>query len=314
VKRLFSKKIPPAILVDADSTPFDFNAKVRVILSPSFYWVKRQKLPIKTLFQAKKYFHAVFDGLLPVGNFTYDVYKEGEYFYFFAFDALAITQRLTALNIHASKIISIHFAQSLRHNINAPLLISEHSVLDVQNGVVVRLPRAISFHPVELHLAHLELPKDARKIAITHHGHHLAWRQWAIPTLLAILLLLFVGENIAKRLQISALDDQQHALYAKHNLPTTSIQNRAILDRYTTIKTEQEKIRTILNAIYRIPMPKNSYLFELNVAPKLIEATIVVPNQQTFLAIKHSLLQQSHHFRIKRIELVELVVYLEIVL
>ncbi len=65
------------LLVHAGMQRQFLSHDVNVMLTPQYYTLKREELPVKYLYQAKKIAPSLFDGLLEeVGEYDYMVYKE----------------------------------------------------------------------------------------------------------------------------------------------------------------------------------------------------------------------------------------------
>ena len=89
------------------------NGKCNIILSPSLYWTRLQKLPVKTEFGAKEFANSVFEGALPKGKFTFYVQKTSlNHFRFFAFDKKVILDLFLKANGKIQDINALYFAQN----------------------------------------------------------------------------------------------------------------------------------------------------------------------------------------------------------
>jgi len=73
---------------------------VNVMVTPQFYTLKKEALPVKYAYQAKKIAPSLFDGLLEEdGNYEYMVSKEEEDWVFIAYDIKKITDFLALKGI-----------------------------------------------------------------------------------------------------------------------------------------------------------------------------------------------------------------------
>ena len=117
---------------------FPGEEQLDLILSPAFYWCKKERVGLKGVREAGKIAQSVFDGTIPEGEYRYFVQKTGEagVFLFFAYDEESIVQRLEQLNIPLPRVRSVRFAQSEFSDETSALEISEKSVLVVTDGIV----------------------------------------------------------------------------------------------------------------------------------------------------------------------------------
>ena len=88
-----------AFFVDTDSPACTLEGPVNVILSPSMYWVKRVKLPVKYLREAKSLIPSLFDENLPEGKYSYSAYKDGDSFLIFAYNDKEVLDRIAEKGI-----------------------------------------------------------------------------------------------------------------------------------------------------------------------------------------------------------------------
>ncbi len=115
---------------------------VNIMLTPQFYTLKKEKLPIKYLYQAKKIAPSLFDGLLEdVQKYDYLVYKEENGWIFIAYDPEAISDFLLSKGIKPEQVGKIFFAQQALASFTAPVLLGEKEALVSLDNTVVVVPR-----------------------------------------------------------------------------------------------------------------------------------------------------------------------------
>ena len=113
-----------------------------LILSSTFYWVRREQLPVKRVHEAKKLLPAIFDGILPDGNYKYmaEPAEESGWFYIYAYDEEKISEYLESLGIDITKIRRFYFIQSFVKLIEEPIDIGNGYSIVNDNGIICRLP------------------------------------------------------------------------------------------------------------------------------------------------------------------------------
>jgi len=134
------------LLIHASMHNVRLGHPVNVMLTPQFYTLKKEALPVKYAYQAKKIAPSLFEGLLEDGGeYEYIVFKEEvndeEHWVFIAYDIEKISNFLESKGIELDKVGKVFFAQqSLAQFASAPLALGEHDALTVIDDTVVVVP------------------------------------------------------------------------------------------------------------------------------------------------------------------------------
>jgi len=119
------------------------SATVNIMLTPQFYILKKEALPVKYAFQAKKIAPSLFDGLLErADTYEYLVYKEEDAWVFIAYNLEEISRFLLSKGIKAEQVGKIFFAQQALSSFSAPVLLGARDALAAIDGSVVLVPQA----------------------------------------------------------------------------------------------------------------------------------------------------------------------------
>ncbi len=119
-----------------------FSETVNIMLPPQFYTLKREALPVKYAFQAKKIAPSLFDGLLEhPEKYDYMVYKEADRWVFIAYDLSAISLFLKSKGIPTTQVAKVFFAQQSCPSFENPVLLGEKDALLAIDGTVVNVPQ-----------------------------------------------------------------------------------------------------------------------------------------------------------------------------
>jgi len=123
-----------------------------IILSPSLYWVKHVSIPVKSLSEVKKVLPSLFENTVPKGKYSYYAYEDKGTYIVFAYDDRKILATLLQKGITSEQINRVYFAQSEFHDIKEAISIDEECILDVEDHVVVKLPKEFvsTSKPLEL--------------------------------------------------------------------------------------------------------------------------------------------------------------------
>ena len=117
------------------------DTPVDVMVTPQFYTMKRESLPIKYAYQAKRIASSLFDGLLDEdGKYDFFVFKEGEVWVFIAYDPDEITTFLESKGISAQMVSKLFFAQQSAHCFKTPVRLGEREALSLVDDTVVVVP------------------------------------------------------------------------------------------------------------------------------------------------------------------------------
>jgi len=119
------------------------SENISVMLTPQFYTLKKEALPVKYLYQAKKIAPSLFEGLLEAGrSYKYLVFKEKEHWVFIAYDLAKITTFLLSKGINPGKVSKLFFAQQALSSFTDPVFLSNKEALVVLDDTVVVVPKA----------------------------------------------------------------------------------------------------------------------------------------------------------------------------
>jgi len=265
-----------AFFIDVDSPACPFEGPVNIILSPSLYWVKRVKLPVKYLREVKSLIPSLFEDNLPPAKYSYAAYKDDDSFLIFAYNDRELLDIIAQKGILSADINNVYLAQSEFDTIEEPISIDDQSVLSLQNGVVVKLPAALAREAGKLDLEEHNFSKHS--IHLTRINQ-IADRksQVVFATILGILIFMFSAEWLITSAKASAIKEKESRVFAEHKLPATSFQNEAIYAKLNTTYERQILIRDITTTvlgielapeeqIQRLALEKNKVIIEIKSA------------------------------------------------
>ncbi|MDR0761471.1 MAG: hypothetical protein LBF13_00325 [Campylobacteraceae bacterium] len=261
----------------ADTSPFylEETQMVNVILSPRFYWVRKETLPVKYIFQAKEYAPSLFEGIVPQGNYSYKAVKSGDKFTLFAYDAKAILEELERLGIKSSQIEGVYFAQTEFLDSAIAIKIDDKSALVNQNDKLIKVPLALakehkdiskmlSFHTLSPHK--IKLGKFNR----FYEEKGLIGIVYVLFFLILILLVDIIYSSYVK----NGFKAQEQEILTSYSLPSTSLQLNALIEEYETINKEQSTFRGAVSYLFRTPFGANERFESIKIEEKKISLII----------------------------------------
>lgn len=218
------------------------DEKLDIILSPSLYWVKKIKLPVKYVRDAKKLLVSLFEDILPDGDYSYSVYKEDEAFYIFAYEDKVILDLLITKGITPNHISSIHFAQSELDKMDGAMKINERQSIYVKDSIVTLVPCCWIEEKGTLNLKNIKLSNHT--ISLQQFGHIVDGTSLKkIAAVIVIFIVLILSELFIVKSDIKKVQTQIKELAIDHKLKPTMLQNKAILKKYKSIHETQTKFR-----------------------------------------------------------------------
>jgi hypothetical protein len=308
-QNFINKNRLPRIFIDVTSDAVQVDERVVVILSPAFYWVKRQALPVSYAFQAKAYIDSVFDGFLPPNDYSYEVIKEGDEFLFFAYVDQEILSFLEGIGIAQAHIGAIYFAQTEFALMDEPLLISPKSAMYVDNGIVVQIPAVLAqeAQSIDAHLGGLAL--SSHTIAIQKFTHIVSPKQLNMILAILVLILVLVGvENTIYRSMASDLQTQESAVFETYDLPSTMVQNRTIFKRLEALKEEQIGLREAIDGVLKTPLNAGEFINTMTLQNGTLNLEIKVSDKERAEVLKKYYQANVKSFSLSKVKVIGRVV------
>jgi len=250
------KQTVETIFLDAKrDITVDLEKKYHIILSPSLYWVKREKLPLKYVHEVKKIVATLFEEILPKGEYSYFVDKDEEAFLLFAYDDKAILKLLESKGIRLSNVSGISFAQHSFADEQKPIQINKDEVIVSKDGIVVVLPS--EWFKEKKVLEESKLYPSKQTIHLEKFSHIIDRKTlYTVGMLVLLFMSVLLGEYIYYSLELEKIRQQKEKVFTGSNLKPTLMQNRAILQKYQKLIKRQEKLRTVLAMILQANFKK----------------------------------------------------------
>ncbi len=239
------------LLVHRSMENISLDHSVNVMLTPQFYTMKKEELPIRYLYQAKKIAPSLFDGLLDEqGNYEYFVFKEAEAWVFIAYNPDEIKTFLNTKGISAEYLSKVFFAQQIQQAFTEPVILSDKEVLMTIDGVVVLVPKAVlsQEHPTAL-FDESFTPKSG----VTLHGNSNAIITKKEAIILASIFVIFAGVFFIEGWQYSrslkVQKKEMQELLEAYPALQSKMQRESISLKYRTIDSKERKKRETIKTL-----------------------------------------------------------------
>lgn len=281
---LFSKK-GKLILLHNNLQKIPKANSYDLLLSPQFYIVKREQLPIKYSFQAKKLAPSILEELLPnERGYEYIVQKDGNYWLFFAYRPREIESFLKGCcRVAPSKINKIYFADQLKHILQkAPIGIDEYYALTLIDGFATIVPRSMLESEKFIKFSEKLRPSIGYKFKSTKRGKASSQiNKGAIFTafLTMLLAMAFIAEGLSYKKGINNLYAKIDALTSNYPQLKSKLTRDSIKAKYSKIEKKQRAIRENLELFSQLSS-KKTLLDSLTLNQNAIEAKFNVDSKE----------------------------------
>ena len=256
------KRETQRVFLDAfarEKLEYEIGKKLTLILSPALYWVKKVKLPVKSVREAKALLPSLFEDELLAGEYSYYAYKTGEEFVLFAYEDKKILSLLQEREIAIADIDSIHFAQSEFEEFEGAIAVNEKQALKWQNGLLTLVPLGwIETHEA-LNLEALTLSSYTIKLQQFNHIVKSSSMVKIAALLVALIAVLAVETYIASAKK-DAVALAREEIFSKYKLQSTMMQNESALKKYAKIHTQQNSLRKQIGEFLKLSLRKGETL------------------------------------------------------
>ena len=231
--------------------PVSVDGSVYLILTPQFYTMRKESIPVRYTYQAKKIAHSFFDGLLEdhEKKYEYFVYKEADSWIFIAYDPEEIISFLRAKGFPLEKVKKVFFAQQVASQIKAPVRLGKQNALTVIDQTATLVPASVLNTEESFRSEMLQLPKkgillDTGAISI------ISRKQMVVLSGIFLLFgMLWLVEGWRYGKDNGMLQEKMAQLYEKYPSLQNSYTRENIASKYRKIDTAERKKREIIGKV-----------------------------------------------------------------
>jgi hypothetical protein len=265
------------------------TGKYNIILSPEFYWIKRVKLPVKSLSKAKRLAPSVYEGSLPSGNYSYETRKVGDDFIIIAYDKEKILDKLSNIFPTKSDIKEVYFAQDTLSDINECVSINDKAALTKLDDILIQVPRKCTDTSSTINEYIDKASFNSKyRVKLKASSNQLLDRKDIIilSTLFALLFIAYLLEYISYKKDINKLEQQRAEIIKKNSLPPTMIQIRSIKKSLGKKFTTQKAFRDLLDSVSDLRLKKGEYIKTLDFSDGELKLDIHIADAKRLEEIK----------------------------
>ena len=240
------------LLVHPSMKPVSLTEAVNVMLPPQFYTLKKEALPLRYAYQAKKIAPSLFDGLLEAdGQYEYMVWKEDEAWVFLAYDIEKITAFLKSKGFALEHVSKLFFAQQSVDLFDKPLWLGEHEALVALDDTVVVIPRgALTEENGTSRVFNNRFMPKKGIVLSGAYGSVLTLKQAAMLAAIFILFaLMFFVEGSRYSDDSKAGEAKMQELLSANPALQSKYTRDSILTKYKTLDRAERKKREIVKMV-----------------------------------------------------------------
>ncbi|WP_292662941.1 hypothetical protein [Nitratifractor sp.] len=250
-----------------------------LLLTPQLYLLKREKLPVRFTFQARRLAPSILEELGAESDWVYEAFKQTDEWVVLAYDPKKIEQLLQEKKLEKENIHRIYFAQEFSESFKEPLLLENGDVLVTVGNTVTIMPAQLLPQDTPPRKSLVDFNALARLHPSFHfrgeEGHHWLGSREILGLSLALVLLgvSWLAEGIRDHRMQSIYQEQ--LLSAARGNPTLagSITRKNIYIRYQSIDRKQRAIRNVMKKIGML-LGRDSKLSKLTLDDRGYRATI----------------------------------------
>gem|GEM_PF-1540403 len=298
LKNITFKKKSSRVDYVAKHSQFDINDKETrdIVLAPSFYWIKRENIAVRSERDAMKFAKSVFDGVLSeeLDKFKYLVIREPtkeNMFFFIAYKPDDILKELLAIGIYEKNIKKIYMAQSEFQSIESPKYINNNRAIISIDGIISEIQITTNNINEKDFLNNYLKNSYRTKYGIKLKTSDLKNSNLLITSFIPFAISLYLATDIYKLyIDIQKLQIEMVKRKNIYKLPETSFQTESLLKKFENIETEQSELRDTLywlsetkfedlGKIYNFVIAKNgdfSFKFKIKQREKMNDIKMII--------------------------------------
>ncbi len=256
-------------------------SKYDIMLTPQFYIVKDEEIPIKYAFQAKKLAPSILDDLLESNkDYEFIVQKlPNNKWRFFAYAPKDVEEFLKKFDIKPNQIKKIYFTEQISNILSkVPLSLDEENALVLLDSKATIIPKNMLESAVFANFNKKMRPKKAfgfKPTSTKSNTNKIDKVTIIVATLLFLIGAAFLVEAFSYKQATKKLEEKLIALYDEDPSLSTKLARNAIKSKYEKIEKTQRSIREQLKNFSQLSS-KKSILESLTLNKNNIEATFKV--------------------------------------
>ena len=259
-----------------------------IMLSPQFYVIKKEKLPIKYAYQAKKLAPSILDDLIDfAGRHETIVLKNGDTWSFIAYSPIEIEKQLFKFKINANQIGNIYFIDQIAREVKGSAInLDDYNAITFVDGYATVVPKSMLKSKHLIRFKSNLRPKKSfsyKSSKVLRSGNSTISTSAIVASILiAMLGGAFVFEGYDYKKDIAKKEDKLTAILDNSAGMGSKLTRDSIKQKYESKEKEQRAIRELLSTFSGLSS-KRSILQSLKMEGGKLSAVFSVDSKE----IKH---------------------------
>lgn len=267
--------------------PVDSSEAFDIMLSPQFYTLKREDLPVRYHFQAKKLASSILENLLPKeGNYEHYVFKQEDLWAFVAYDPEEVGRFLQSRGISAEQVSKLYFAQQVSEKFNTPVRLDENTALSNVQYTATVVPRILL--PKETQYQDFDetfKPKTGVSFGSDMHSIIGKKEAWTVGAIFLIFALMFAIEGARYSQVVAAMQEKVTLLLQDYPALQSQYARENIAKKYQKIDREERHKREVLKDLSRLVLP-GVEVESLLMGRKHYSITLKCPDEKSVIRVQ----------------------------
>lgn len=284
------------LFIDSSMDKVNLEEEVNVMLSPEFYTLKKEALPLRYAYQAKRIAPSLFIGMLEEQSlYEYAVFKEDKQWVFIAYNTAFISAFLESKGIALKYLSKLFFSQQSAQLFDKPLLLGEKNALVKVDDTMVVVPQiALDTTQKMLDFDARFTPNKGITLASTK-GSFFTLKQASLLGVLFLLLgIVFFIEARGYKKSSQEIEGELDAMLAQHPSLATKYTRDSILQKYQTLDSSERKKRERIKAVSQLIF-KGVELGTLKIDGKRIVVSFICKNAEVLSRLEKLAKEKNFH-------------------
>jgi hypothetical protein len=246
--------------------PSPGEGPVDLVLTPQFYLMKRDEIPLRFAFQARKLAPSLFEENVSGEETLYEVLRDGEGWLYFAYHPEEVREALTEAEVQPGRVRRLYFAQQFAPLLDRPALLpgGKEALVSLEGTVTLLPTQMLSEEPS---LRAEELPPPAEAFRLSVEGAESTVNRKTALLLSGALLLLglgWVAEGFRHHQAATAEERRLDRVLESNPTLRSRLTRENIYKKYHAIDRRQRQLRRTVRAIGTL-VSKDSKLDSLTI-------------------------------------------------
>jgi hypothetical protein len=272
------------ILVYKDMPNVKIDDKVSIVLTPQNYILKREKLPIKKEYQAKRVVGSIFDNVLDdMESYSFFIYKDLDEWIFIAYKIDEILTLLEEKNIPISQVQEVFFAQQFIKELSNPIDMGSVALINLNN--IATVVSKMILPKESIYLDEINFKSKVKPVFLKQTNSKIdsTVTKMVSVSLIILAILYFVETQLVIKKGVG--DSNIDEISSDYPALQSSYTRASVLSKYRKIDKIQRLKRDLLKSVFAISK-KGVKLEKLNMSSTNYDIVLSLTNRSKDEVVK----------------------------